>query len=114
MVRGWNKTNWINYTNGNNECIFYIIRCKNDNEEFIKFGITSANIERRFQSKREMPYQYEILYDIKGSGEYVWNLEIKYSKLFKEYKYVPKIHFKGHSECYTFNVINKIDLKNLI
>ena len=41
--------------------VFYIIKCWNSQECFYKVGITSYSVKRRYNSKRDMPYNYEII-----------------------------------------------------
>ena len=48
------------------EGVFYILRCFNDDEEFIKVGITCTSIKNRYRKKILMPYNYEILYELKS------------------------------------------------
>lgn len=44
----------------------YIIRCWNDSEEFYKIGKTFLSTKRRFQSKHEMPYNWEVVKEIES------------------------------------------------
>ena len=78
----------------------YIIRCWNDKEEFYKIGITSVSIKSRFKSKSKLPYQYEIIHNIKDKAENVYNAEKFLHKLFKNYAYQPYLIFKGYTECF--------------
>lgn len=105
--RGWSKSEWLTFTE-NRMCRFYIIECFSKNERFIKFGITSTTIDKRFQSIREMPYEYEILLDIQLSGEDSWNKELEYLKNFKEHIYKPSLKFKGVTECFNINIKNNL------
>ena len=85
----------------NKLCTFYILECNNENESFYKIGITSSSIKRRYQSKRFMPYNYNIVLELKGSSQYVWDLETKLKQNLKN-SYRPLIPFGGsHTECYT-------------
>lgn len=79
----------------------YIIRCWNENEEFYKIGKTFQTIDRRFQSKKEMPYNWKVIKVFKGKAIKMSVLEQSIKKNNKENKYTPKIKFSGEYECYT-------------
>lgn len=82
------------------ECIFYIIECWNETESFYKIGITGRTVKERYASR--IPYNYKIINEIKGTAEYVWELEAKYKQDLKQYRYKPKIKFNGSTyECFT-------------
>ena len=72
---GYRKTDYINLCNSNinHDPEVYIIRCFNENEEFLKIGLTCVSIFKRFQSR--LPYSYEIVKEIKGSPDFVYDLE---------------------------------------
>ena len=89
--------------NNNGLGILYIIGCWDDDksEVFIKIGITSRSIKRRYCSKAKMPYNYKILHEIQGNPEYIFDLETKLIKKSKHYLYTPKTVFGGSStECF--------------
>ena len=60
---GWAKSDWVRLCNSkeNSNPKIYLIKCFNENEEFIKIGRTMNDIKIRFPGKREMPYEYEVL-----------------------------------------------------
>lgn len=78
-----------------------VVRCFNENEEFYKIGITGRTIRQRFSGKT-LPYKYEIIQEIKDVPEIIYNLENDLTKLYRDFKYKPKISFKGETECYKF------------
>ena len=101
---GWRYANWEKA--GNNSKNFdsfkvYIIKCWNENEEFYKIGKTFKKVKARFHNKKEMPYNYIIVKEIKGSARKISELENKLKNINKKCKYVPKIPFEGKHECYT-------------
>lgn len=83
----------------------YVLRCFNDEESFIKVGITGKGIESRYRGQQAMPYQYEVLNEYNGTPDEVWNFEKLLGRLFrKDFGYRPKIRFKGSMyECYKFD-----------
>lgn len=95
---GHSKSDFIKSSKGR-DCIFYILKLFNENEEFYKIGITSNPITTRFHSTK-MPYSYEILQEIKGTAEEIWELELKNKRELKEFSYKPKIKFSGQTECF--------------
>lgn len=114
------KSDWIQ--KGKNKIgILYLLKCKNENEEFFKFGITFNNIQKRYQSKILMPYDYEIIQEIKSEDlEYIWDLEKTIKEKFKKEFYKPKIYFGGSIlECLDIkhkekinNYFTELNLKN--
>ena len=71
-------------------------------KNFINYGITSRSIQERYGTKREMPYNYEIIQEIKDISENIYNLEKYLKKYIKgNLKYTPNIFFQGSlTECY--------------
>ena len=100
MLVGFSRTKYINRYK-DKICTLYVLHCFNENESFYKIGITSDKIHRRYSSNIKMPYNYETIFNIKGSSQYVWDKEAELkSKLIS--KYLPLIPFGGSlTECYT-------------
>lgn len=100
-VGGFGKSDFIRRAKGR-MCTFYTLRCFNEDEEFYKIGITSVTVQERYPSVRSMPYSYEVISEIKGSADFIWDLETEEKRKLKEFKYVCKIHFEGaKTECFT-------------
>lgn len=98
---GWSRTSFKERC-GNRLATFYILRCFNDTESFYKLGITANTVKRRYDSKSHMPYMYEVIREIKGDAEAIFDLELKNKQLIKDYKYSPQIEFAGSiHECFT-------------
>lgn len=100
---GHTKQDFILAAERNSSATLYIIRCYNEHESFYKIGITTQKtVKRRFHSKEHMPYQFEVIETIKGSGEEIWNLEKKYHRDLKSFHYKPQIEFSGSvKECFS-------------
>ena len=97
---GWSRTSFKERC-GDRLATFYILRCFNDTESFYKLGITANTVKRRYDSKKNMPYMYEIIREIKGDAEEIFNLELRNKQIIKNYKYVPQIRFGGSThECF--------------
>ena len=102
----WDKDKFLNHCNnkGITESTFYILRCFNENEEFYKLGITSRTLRERYNGDYHMPYNYEIIQEIKSLNEIVHNLEtfLKAYILYNNLKYTPKKSFGGsYTECFS-------------
>lgn len=102
---GFTRTNFKDkcIKNNNGFGILYVLGCWDDlkQEIFIKIGITSNSIKKRYPSKASMPYNFKVLHEIVGDPEYIYNLETKLHKKSKSYRYVPNISFGGSSsECF--------------
>lgn len=110
-IYGYKRSNWIDHCIKNNkEGRVYILRCYNKQEEFIKIGITSNKIKNRFNCKTVLPYSYEILKEIGGSPDFVWDKEKELHRLCKEFNYKPLLPFNGHTECFTLNCLELLEL----
>jgi hypothetical protein len=105
---GYSKTDWIHFCNTrkNIEPKVYIIKCFNDNEEFIKIGMTTKSVFKRFRSN--FPYEYEVIKEIKGSPEFIYDLEHSLHSKFKDFKYIPLIPFNGYTECFDVSILENI------
>jgi len=106
---GWNTTSWINSANKSknfDSFKVYVIKCWNDEETFYKIGRTFLTVQKRFMSKKQMPYNYEVIQTIKGEAKEIFKLESKLKKENEKNKYKPKKDFNGKYEC--FKKIKKI------
>jgi hypothetical protein len=110
-IEGTARDNWISRANGR-DAIVYIIKCYNINEEFYKIGITFTGLKKRFGNKRQMPYSYESIYEISGSPEYCYDLELELHDYHKHFSYEPLIYFQGETECFTH--IDKNHIQEII
>lgn len=82
-----------------NNSIFYIIECYNDNERFIKLGVTSRSVKARFRDSYDMPYNYNILREFRYANiDAPDAIETQLLKFTKSAIYVPKINFNGRTE----------------
>lgn len=71
-------------------------------ETFYKLGITVNNILTRYCTVRSMLYEWQILLELPGTAEAVYDLEVKFKTEMQDYHYKPKISFNGSTtECYT-------------
>lgn len=83
----------------------YLIKCFNNDEEFIKIGITTNNIIDRIYA---IPYKCKIIEEINTNLFYAILIENLIFKKNIENKYIPKIKFGGHTECFIINTIKTI------
>ena len=95
------RDSWIK-RGGNREGIFYIIKCFNETEVFFKLGITIKPINIRYSGKNAMPYNYEIIKEVKSQDlGYIWDLEKRFKSIKRGFQYNPKIKFAGcKTECF--------------
>lgn len=92
-----------------NNSIFYIIECYNDNERFIKFGVTSRSIKIRFRDSYDMPYNYNVLREFRYANiDAPDAIETHLLKMTKTATYKPHINFNGRTET------RNIDIKKVI
>lgn len=103
-ICAFRKIDWIKRGSGKKLGILYIIRCWNEQEEFFKFGITYNTILKRYGCTRDMPYNYEIVKEVKSPDlEYIWELEKRFKRFKKKQHYEPLISFGGSvTECFKY------------
>lgn len=108
-LSGWSRTDFKKHCITNNKGMgtLYVIKCWLDNESFYKVGITSKSIKRRFPSKKDMPYNYDVVRELVGDSDEIYNLENRLLAMLDKTRYIPKVDFKGKHEC--FSDISAID-----
>ena len=110
-LRGQNKEQFVR-TCGGDLAVLYAIKCwyqstiPSKSEVFYKIGITSKTTNMRFGNRTVMPYNYEILYEVKNDADAIYDLEKILHKLLDDYSYKPKKRFGGDTEC--FSTINPV------
>lgn len=83
----------------------YIVKVYDENEEFIKVGITRHELKLRF---KDLPYNFEVVKIIEGNLYEVSCIEHDFFKKFNQYSYEPKKYFAGHTECFSLNMLEFI------
>lgn len=95
---GWSKSDFIKKFN-KIPCTFYLLKCFNNNETFYKIGITSKTVKQRYTGS--MPYDFELIFEIKDTAKNIWELEEKFKKELTS-TYLPNIAFGGSkTECFS-------------
>jgi ssDNA-binding Zn-finger/Zn-ribbon topoisomerase 1 len=108
LVSGYSRSDFVRLCNDKNgNAALYVIKCYDDCESFYKIGITSNDLQKRFQNRRAMPYLYDELYLIDGTASYIYDLEVKLHSLLKSWIHKPSVKFRGYTEC--FSTIKPID-----
>lgn len=80
----------------------YVIKACDGGTVFYKVGITSHNkLSVRFKGWKAMPYIYQVLHEVDGRPDYIYNLEKRLHRLLSRYNYKPSIDFHGVTECFT-------------
>jgi Zn ribbon nucleic-acid-binding protein len=99
---GYLREGYIKIAKGR-KAIVYLIKCKDENEEFYKIGKTLNKISKRF-IKSNLPYMFEEIITYKQEAEYIFDLEIALHKKYKPYSYHPSKTFGGYTECYNLDL----------
>jgi len=102
-TRGWSRSQWVDFCNKKKNCTptVYIVRLFNNDENFIKIGMTSRTTQERML---KIPYEYEILKEFKGSALFVYDKEIELHQLCSKFKYNSIKDFDGNRECYSIDI----------
>lgn len=107
---GFTLQKWLSVAKNKEFCILYVLELNNNEENFIKIGITTRNINQRYTKK--MPYSYKVLDVVGGDATNIYKLEKILLKVNKKNKYIPLIFFEGITEC--LNIKCYTDVKNRI
>lgn len=84
----------------------YVIKCTGNGEEFIKVGKTFNSVGKRF-SANKLPYKFTVKTQVYYNAYAISKLEKSIHKELKDYKYEPKRAFKGDSECFSLDALEK-------
>ena len=79
----------------------YIIELFSKSEKFYKIGIAKNGLKARF-NKRNMPYDYRVIKEIRNISQYdACYVETYLKKINSSKKYIPNVSFRGESECFS-------------
>lgn len=101
--KGYSKSSFVDFCKLKNKdkVIVYKILIFNNKESFFKIGITSNSIKTRFRKlKKQTGYSYKTIKSIITTPDKAWSIESEIKKLNSKHKYIPKVLFAGHSECF--------------
>lgn len=84
---------------------FYIIKCFNESESFIKVGTTGTSLNRRYSGKK-MPYSWAVISEVMCSVSSSLGLEDLIDHNFKNH--TPSIKFGGYLECFNCSDLESI------
>ncbi len=102
---GFSRNCWLNKL-ADKKAIFYILKVFNDDEEFIKVGITTKTVKDRYYSMKN--YKYEIIKTVISDGNEIYELEKMLLREFKKYKIKPKLAFEGWTECLDIKCLDDV------
>lgn len=107
---GFNLNKWAS-NSIDHVVTLYFIRIFNNDESFLKIGITYDSIEKRFCRLHLSGYNFEILSKIsikEKGGRAIALIETELHFSLQPYKYKPKNEFKGQGECYDITYLDII------
>lgn len=114
---GWSKNAWIKSGKLSTEFDgfkLYILKCWNEEESFYKIGRTYHTVKSRFERKKLLPYNWQVILEKVGSAEDVFDAEGLIKSMLDSYRYIPKIEFPGQFECFKEAPITEELVNNLI
>ena len=92
----WSKDNKDEERKNAVQCLLYAIKIYDESESFIKVGITTESVSRRYSGKLNY-YQYEMIFSCENTVEKCLEYEQTIKNRFKNY--TPKKQFAGYLEC---------------
>jgi hypothetical protein len=78
-------------------CKLYLIEFKGNDEHFWKVGLTRQTIKQRICG---IPYTAISITIIEKTMEEIYQLEKQIKSKYRHHRYLPKLTFGGHSECF--------------
>jgi hypothetical protein len=87
------------------KCSLYVVEFFNENEKFIKIGVTTVSVIKRF---RKTKYNVKTHLVLNLTLNEALRQEKETLKEFKEFKYTPIISFHGKQECLKFNCLENV------
>lgn len=102
-----NKDLWIN-----KKTYLYVVKMFKENESFYKIGIGYNGAGKRFSDRVNTSYYFDILFEHEMTLYDGIIVEHELHNYFNEFSYIPKIKFKGYTEC--FSKINLDFIKDFI
>lgn len=114
---GFTKEAFIEQANKNynGKAKLYFIRAFDDQESFLKIGITMLSVTKRLTingNTKTFPYAYEILDVLEADAASIYDIEKIIHKKFKDQRYIPSQAFKGMFECFKFSQENMQDIND--
>ena len=100
LINVFKRSSWEKLSNTS---ILYLILLENEGEKFYKIGKTKNTIKTRF-GKQIGCYKYSEIISHKDKSGVVFDLENELHIKYHKYKYIPKVKFSGHTECYTLDL----------
>lgn len=104
---GWHRSHFVNHCKKREVATLYVLHCFDGSEDFYKVGITSRTVKTRFSkygkktTGTHIPYDFDVLFELKGEPSYIWDMEKNLHRKLKEYRYKPSNVFGGHTECFS-------------
>lgn len=98
-IRGYNKGR---FTAMSGIATLYALRLYDENESFLKIGITTKAIKKRAENPR-FPYKHDLMFALKLDSGEAFDLEKKIHKALAKKRYTPSLDFKGKTECFLLN-----------
>ena len=80
-----------------------------EHESFLKVGLTSATVKKRFGNIIYMPCQYVSLLEITTDPYFAYTVESVIQDYLREYSYRPALIFEGFTECFHIDAIESIN-----
>lgn len=104
LIGGYNEIHFKRNPNAKRSpAVFYIVLFYNEEENFIKCGITTNTVTYRISGKTKQHYQYKILKQENGTLYEMYQKEQSFIQNNKQNSYQPKHKFDGWTECFDAN-----------
>jgi hypothetical protein len=102
---------WMEMVRKNNKkkAILYLVEIRTEEEVFLKIGITTTSITRRF---RDSNLRFKKIKSVTTDCDTAFKLESKVLRTFRKSRYYPTVKFSGFTEC--FKISTKKDIINYI
>ena len=90
-------------------CNIYLIKMYNDTESFLKLGITTKDVNERYNTEKSKGgYSYEVIVEKETNRKNAILVELKAKEHISRRAYQPQVQFDGWTECYTLDAYNDL------
>lgn len=105
--RRYAKHEWVMFA-GSRTCILYLVKLYDENETFLKIGITAQSSIKKILKQCKPKYMGDVICFATGNASFIFDKEVELQRLFKDHKYHPLKKFGGYTECYDMSMLNEI------
>lgn len=99
---------WLKNATKDGTCVVYLMKFKSNKDEFIKFGITTYNTNKRYSDSIYSHLTKKVLFSKSVDYKLAYKLEKEIKNKFKKHKHIPEFYFPGKTECLEVSIEEQV------